>query len=71
MKNNCILFATLYFSPFCFCLRHHMPLVQYPEIPDDVQAASDKLLNEAWQKSEMAWKKAWPVVQADAALGKP
>ncbi len=44
---------------------------QYPEIPRDVEAASEKLLKDAWQKSEIAWHKAWPVIQEDARKGKP
>ncbi len=44
---------------------------QYPDIPADVEKASEKLLNEARQKSDIAWQKAWPVIQAEASKGKP
>jgi len=44
---------------------------QYPTIPDDVQKASDKMMNEAKQHSDAAWAKAYPIIQAEAKMGRP
>ena len=44
---------------------------QYPTIPPDVQKASDELLHEAQRQSDLAWKKAWPIIQKEAREGKP
>jgi len=70
MKRD-LLFLKLLMLSFVFLCSGQYAFGQYPDIPDNVQAASDQLLKETWQKSETAWKKAWPVIQADAALGKP
>lgn len=44
---------------------------QYPEIPSDVQRASDSLLNEARKQSDIAWAKALPIIHKEATEGKP
>ena len=44
---------------------------QYPEIPADVQRASDSLLSEARKQSDIAWSKALPIIQKEATEGKP
>ncbi|MGI4869878.1 MAG: hypothetical protein ACRYFX_01730 [Janthinobacterium lividum] len=44
---------------------------QYPTIPPDVQAKADVALEEAQKRSDEAWKKALPIVEADAKKGKP
>ena len=44
---------------------------QYPQIPQDVQRASDSLLRAADRRSDEAWAAAWPVIQRDARNGKP
>lgn len=46
-------------------------LAQYPEIPPEVQAASDADLAKAEQKSEAAWQKALPIVMKQAENGRP
>ena len=44
---------------------------QYPEIPPDVQRASDSLLNAARKHSDSAWAFAWPIIMEEAKNGKP
>ena len=44
---------------------------QYPTITADVQAASDKLLEETQRHSDAAWKIAYPIVLAEAEHGRP
>jgi hypothetical protein len=44
---------------------------QYPTIPDDVQKAADKMMSEAMRHSEIAWNKAYPVIQEEARHGRP
>lgn len=44
---------------------------QYPKVPSDVQAATDALLNETRRLSDQAWKRALPVIEQEARLGKP
>lgn len=44
---------------------------QYPDIPADVKAASDKFMKEAERRSDSAWLKALPVIEREAKMGKP
>ena len=44
---------------------------QYPQIPGDVQRASDSLLRAADRRSDAAWAAAWPIIQQEARNGKP
>jgi hypothetical protein len=44
---------------------------QYPKIPSAAKKTSDSLLAEAERKSEIAWQKALPVIEAEAKKGKP
>ncbi len=44
---------------------------QYPKIPAAAQKTSDSLLAEASKKSDIAWQKAWPVIEQEAKNGKP
>lgn len=44
---------------------------QYPTIPDDVQKATDLMMNEAMRHSEIAWNKAYPIIQEEARHGRP
>ncbi len=44
---------------------------QYPTIPDDVKAASEKLMEDAQRHSDIAWNKAYPIVQEEARHGRP
>lgn len=48
-----------------------LSLAQYPTIPQDVQKASDSLLNAARIRSDEAWAKAWPIIKEEATKGKP
>lgn len=44
---------------------------QYPDIPKDVQAASEKLMKDAVQHSDAAWNIAYPIIQEEAKHGRP
>lgn len=44
---------------------------QYPEIPADVKAASDKFMKEAERRSDSAWLKALPTIEKESKMGKP
>ncbi len=44
---------------------------QYPQVPQDVQKASDDMLKEAYHQSNIAWQKALPIIQKEAREGKP
>jgi hypothetical protein len=46
-------------------------LAQYPEIPSDVQRASDSLLDAARKHSDSAWLVALPIIEKEAKEGKP
>lgn len=46
-------------------------LAQYPKITEDVKRASDSLLAAAEQASDLAWEKAWPIIQEEAKNGRP
>lgn len=46
-------------------------MAQYPKIPAAAKKTSDSLLAEAERKSEIAWQKALPVIEAEAKKGKP
>jgi hypothetical protein len=44
---------------------------QYPEIPADVQKASDSLLKAAERHSDSAWGVAYPIIEEEARHGRP
>ncbi len=44
---------------------------QYPDVPKDVQEASNAMMKEAMRKSDAAWAKALPVIEEEAKHGKP
>ncbi|UOQ51105.1 pectate lyase family protein [Hymenobacter cellulosivorans] len=46
-------------------------LAQYPKIPPEEQAKADAALAEAEKRSDEAWKKALPIIEAEAKAGKP
>ena len=46
-------------------------MAQYPTIPQDVQRSSDSMLNAARKRSDEAWNKALPIIDAEARAGKP
>lgn len=44
---------------------------QYPTIPEKDKKASEDLINETYRLSDVAWEKALPVVEREAAGGRP
>ena len=44
---------------------------QYPDIPKDVQQASDSLMKAAVKHSDSAWAIAYPIIEKEAREGKP
>ncbi len=44
---------------------------QYPQIPPDVQKASDAMMAEERRQSDLAWNKAYPIIKKEAQQGKP
>lgn len=46
-------------------------MAQYPQVPKDVQAWADSLMDATKRASDAAWAKALPVIEADAKNGKP
>ena len=44
---------------------------QYPEIPADVQRASDSLMKAATRHSDSAWAIALPIIEKEGREGKP
>ena len=44
---------------------------QYPSIPQDVQKASEAMMKDAYRQSEIAWNKAYPIIQKEQREGKP
>jgi len=66
MRMTSKLFLTLIFSA-SFATAH----AQYPEIPQDVQRASDSLLRESRIRSDKAWAAAQPIIKEEARKGKP
>jgi hypothetical protein len=44
---------------------------QYPSVPKEVQDETSAMMKEAQRKSDLAWEKAKPVIDADARNGKP
>lgn len=67
MKN----FLKLTTSILLFFVAVQFVDAQYPAIPDDVQKAADKLMEDAMQHSKIAWAKAYPIIQEEAKHGRP
>src|SRR5688572_17177798 len=44
---------------------------QYPQVPKDIQDASDSMMNASRRASDEAWIKALPIIEEDARNGKP
>lgn len=53
------------------CIMNSSALAQYPKIPEDVKAASEKFMKEAAYRSDSAWLKALPTIEKEAKMGKP
>jgi len=51
------------------CANH--AFAQYPSVPKEVQDETAAMMKEAQRKSDLAWKKAKPIIDADARNGKP
>ncbi|MDO7846200.1 polysaccharide lyase [Hymenobacter sp. M29] len=49
----------------------HSARAQYPTIPPEVQAKADAALAEEEKRSDAAWQKAQPIIEAEAKAGKP
>lgn len=58
------------FAAMAFCSVQQVH-GQYPTIPEDVKNASEQLLNDAMHHSDLAWKKAYPIVMEEAKHGRP
>ena len=61
---------------FCISLMAMMLLAfpmkaQYPSVPADVQAAVDKMMEKCWASSDSAFAVALPIIEAEAAQGRP
>ncbi|MBO5915829.1 MAG: polysaccharide lyase, partial [Bacteroidales bacterium] len=61
---------------FCISLMSMMLLAlpmkaQYPSVPADVQAAVDKMMEKCWASSDSAFAVALPIIEAEAAQGRP
>lgn len=48
-----------------------MGWTQYPSVPDSVKQATELLMNEAAYQSDIAWSKAYPIIQKEALEGRP
>jgi hypothetical protein len=46
-------------------------VAQYPNVPDSVKKATEEMMQEAYHRSDVAWGKAYPIVQEEAKHGKP
>src|SRR3954454_11057356 len=46
-------------------------IAQYPDIPKEVKAWSDSLMNVATKHSDAAWAKAYPIIKEEAKHGRP
>ncbi|MGE4587879.1 MAG: polysaccharide lyase family 1 protein, partial [Mangrovibacterium sp.] len=44
---------------------------QYPTVPEEDRIASQELIDETYRLSDLAWKKALPIVEKQAAEGRP
>ena len=44
---------------------------QYPDVPKEIGEASNKMMEESRKKSDAAWAKALPIIEADNNNGKP
>jgi hypothetical protein len=57
---------------FCVVAGFVKPVAaQYPNVPKEVQEETAAMMKEAQRKSDLAWEKAKPIIDADARNGKP
>lgn len=52
-------------------LQYEESSAQYPTIPEDIKKESDELMKETMRLSDIAWQKAFPIIQKEAKAGKP
>ncbi len=67
-KANRVLCTLIALSGFVFSSSL---FAQYPDIPEEVHKASVKLIEDTYKLSDEAWEKALPIVEKEAAEGKP
>ncbi|HUP11605.1 MAG TPA: hypothetical protein VM187_05325, partial [Niastella sp.] len=67
MRTN-LRVAVLAFSCISFGSIAH---AQYPTIPPALEDSANKVMHEVKKKSDEAWQKALPIIEADAKNGKP
>lgn len=53
-----------------FCTKF-ISFAQYPKVPEEVEKATELMMKKAYQQSDEAWNKAWPVIHEEARHGKP
>ncbi len=53
------------------CLFALPAAAQYPNVPDSVKKASEEMMKEAYRQSDIAWCKAYPIIQEEAKQGRP
>jgi hypothetical protein len=46
-------------------------MAQYPNVPDSIEEATGRMMREVERKSDAAWEKALPAIEAEADRGKP
>lgn len=64
--------AAIYITSFlCMLLCTQGILAQYPTITSDVKSDTDRFMDQVKQRSDHAWSKALPIINAEAAKGKP
>ncbi len=63
---------TLPYLFFSFLLSvTDLAFAQYPQIPQDVQKATNEMMDAARRQSDIAWQKALPIIEQQAKEGKP
>jgi hypothetical protein len=55
----------------CLILITGCVKAQYPKVPDDIQEATNKMMQDAEKRSQEAWEKALPIIEEEARKGKP
>ena len=50
---------------------HQSSVAQYPSVPREIQQSTDSMMRQARLRSEIAWAKALPIIEADRRKGKP
>jgi len=66
MKKYCISFFS-----FVLIFNIQQASAQYPQVPSEVKAATNKMMEDALRHSDEAWQKALPIIEKEAREGKP